>query len=96
MGQPPHVHRRKRALWDSLSMSTGAREHCGDSLGQHPGGSQFCSRGPDGKKLRLSTAPVGTQVHTGGGEKGAWAKSGQILSCGCERAVSPCPLYFAP
>lgn len=43
---------------DSLPTSTGTRKHCGDSLGQHPGGSQFLSRGPDGKELRLSTAPA--------------------------------------
>ena len=32
---------------DSLPMPTGPGEHCGDSLGQHPGGSQFWSRGPE-------------------------------------------------
>ena len=57
----PHVHRCKTTLLDSfptstgpgehrgdsLPMPTGPGEHCGDSLGQHPGGSQFWSRGPE-------------------------------------------------
>ena len=35
VGQPPHIHRHKRALWDSLPRSTGSRGHCG-TASPHP------------------------------------------------------------
>lgn len=82
VGQSPHIHRHKKALWGQP--------------GPASWGQSVLVQGPRWQGAEAEHSPCPGLGHTGGGEKGASAKSGQILSRGCERPVSPCPPCFAP